>query len=202
MGYGHVTVIPQLDSGLLRIYYGDDLLEIDLESGKVLTTTPKDTVVWVSGNAVLKALGSNQFTVLDKQTGKSLWTKCDMCDMFDIDEGREPQDIGEDILIVGYNDKRICALNLRTGEDKWCRPEAYISKVAVNLQSQLGYAMRSDFVLVTIDMQTGNILGETRFLSSEPNKEYLGFVSIVFSNGVVVVSFYDSGQTFGLSFSQ
>jgi outer membrane protein assembly factor BamB len=202
LGYGHVTVIPQLDSGLLRIYYGDDLLELDPESGKVLTTNPKDSVVWVYGNTVFKTLNNNQITVLDKQTGKSLWTKCDMCNMFDVNEGKEPQGIGRDILIVGYNDKRICALNLRTGKDEWCRPEAYISKVAVDLQSQLGYAMRSDFALVTIDMQTGNILGETRFLSSEPDKNYSEVVSVAFSDGVVVISFYDSGQTFGLSFSQ
>ena len=91
-------------------------------------------------------------------------------------------------------------MKLRNGEDGWCRPEAYISRVAVDRQSQLGYAMRDDFVLVTIDLKTGNVLGETSFLSSEPAKEYSGFVSsVVVSDGVVVVSFYDSGQAFGLS---
>ncbi len=203
LGVGHVSVFFQLDSGVLRIYYGNMLYEFDPNTGRLFHQMPKDTIAWVSGDVVLKVLPENKLTAVDKQTGKLLWSKCDVCDMFYINEGREPQDIGNDILIVGYNNRRICALDLQTGEDKWCRHEAYISKVAVDHQSQIGYVMRNDFVLMTIDLQTGSILGETIFQPSEPSKEYSGFLSSVFfSNGVVVVSFYDSRETFGLSFSQ
>jgi hypothetical protein len=119
---------------------------------------------------------------------------------FYIDEGQEPLDIGDEKLLVGFV-RGICVLDLRTGEYSWCHPEIYSSHMAVDYQSQRGFAMRDDLVLLTIDLQTGNILGETSFLSSEPVDEQIGFLaSITFSNGVVVVSFSDSGQTFGLGF--
>jgi outer membrane protein assembly factor BamB len=200
LGGGHVSIVSQLDSDTVRIYYGDKLFEIDPETGKILSTAPKDSIIWVSGNVVIKTQPNNRLAAFDKQTDESLWTKCDMCDMFYAREDKEPQHIDTDTLIVGYKDKRICALDLLIGKDRWCRPEAYISKVAIDHQSQLGYAMRDDMVLVTIDLQTGNVLGETSFLSSEPAQEYFGFVPIVFSDGTVVVSFGDSGQTFGLKF--
>lgn len=200
LGDGHVSIVSQLDSDVVRIHYGDKLFEIDPETGNVLSTTPKDSVIWVSGNVVLKSLPNNQLTAFDKQTGESLWIKCDVCDMFYAREDKEPQHMDTDTLIVGYKDKRICALDLRTGKDRWCRPEAYISRVAIDHQYQLGYAMRDDYVLVTLDLQTGNILGETVFLTSEPDKEYFDFVPIAFSDGVVIVAFGDSGQTFGLKF--
>jgi hypothetical protein len=63
--------------------------------------------------------------------------------------------------------------------------------------------MRDDLVLVTIDLQTGEVLGETTFLSSQPvDKEIGSLSSIAFSNGVIVVSFSDSGQTLGLVFDE
>jgi outer membrane protein assembly factor BamB len=195
LGYGHVSVISQLDADILRVYYGDTIIEINSKTGEILAMRPKEDATWITGNIVFRASSA-----YNKQTGEPLWTRYTQ---LDVDEDQQPQVIGTDILLVGYQDKRICALNLQTGKDNWCRPEAYISKVAVNRQSQLGYAMRDDFVLATIDLKTGNVLGETSFLSSESAKEYSGFVSsVVFSDGVVVVSFYDSGQTFGLKFSQ
>ena len=35
LGDGHVSVIPQIDSNLLRIYYGDKLIEIEPQTGQV-----------------------------------------------------------------------------------------------------------------------------------------------------------------------
>jgi len=196
LGDGHVSVIPQLDSNVLRIYLGDKLIELNSETGKILTTIPKDTKVWVSGNIILQTSPANQLTALDKQSGEILWTNDRL---FYIDEGQEPINIGDNNLIVGFVGG-ICALNLRSGEYRWCRPEIYISDVAIDYQSQLGYAMREDLVLLTIDLQTGDVLGETSFLSSQPIDEQIGSMSsIIFSDGVVIISFSDSGQTFGLS---
>jgi len=154
LGDGHVSIVSQLDADELRIQYGDKLIELDPETGKILAG------------------------------------------------GQKPQNTGINIRLVGGKDKWICAGDLQTGKNHWCRTETYISKVAIDLQSQTGYAMRDDFVLVTIDLQTGNVLGETSFLPSGPAKEYFDFIPVVFSEGVVVISFSDSGQTFGLSFSQ
>jgi outer membrane protein assembly factor BamB len=199
LGDGHVSVIPQLDSNVLRIYYGEKLIEIDPETGKILTAIPKDATAWVSGNIILQASPTNRLTALDKQSGELLWTNDRL---FYIDEGQEPINIGNNILIVGFI-RGICALNLRSGEYSWCHPEIYISDVSIDYQSQLGYAVREDLVLLTIDLQTGNVLGETSFLSNQPIDEQNGSMSsITFSDGVVVVSFSDSGQTFGLSLKQ
>ena len=199
LGDGHVSVIPQLDSNVLRISLGDKLIELDPETGKILTTIPKNATVLVSGNIILQTSPANQLIALDKQSGELLWTNDRL---FYIDEGQEPINTGNNNFIVGFV-KGICILNLQSGKYSWCRPEIYISDVAIDYQSQLGYAMREDLVLLTIDLQTGNVLGETSFLSSQPIDKQIGFMSsITFSDGVLIISFSDSGQTFGLSLNQ
>ena len=199
LGDGHVSVIPQLDSNVLRIYLGDDVIELDLKTGKILSKIPKDTKIWVSGNVILQTSPSSQLIALDKQSSEILWTSNRL---FYLDERHEPLDIGRNSLLVGFT-RGVCALNLKNGEYYWCHPEIYISDVAIDYQSQLGYAMREDLVLLTIDLQTGDVLGETSFLSSQPIDEQIGSMSsITFSDGVLVISFSDSGQTFGLSMSQ
>jgi outer membrane protein assembly factor BamB len=197
LGEGHVSVIPQLDSNLLRVYYGSKLIELDPISGKLLTAVPNETIAWSSGNIILKVTPTNQLAAFDKELGNLLWANDSL---FYVDEGQEPLDIGNNTLLVSLV-KGVCAQNLETGEYRWCHPEIDISNVAIDSQSHLGYAMRDDLVLLTIDLQTGRVLGETSFLSSQPIDDKIGSVSsISFSDGVVVISFSDSGQTFGLKY--
>ncbi len=193
LGDGHVSIICQLDSDVLRVYYGDKIYELDSGTGKILDTLPKGLTIWISGNTVLRG-----FAAFDKQTGKLLWNQGLP---FYLDEGIKPIDLSSNVLLVAEEQGRgICALNLHTGQYNWCRPENFNSMMAIDHQSQLGYAMRDDFVLITIDLQTGNVLGETSFLSSEPINKQVGSVSsITVSDGIVVVGFSDSRQTFGLS---
>jgi outer membrane protein assembly factor BamB len=199
LGDEHVSIVSQLDSDRVRVYYGDKLFELDSESGKILTVLPKDDIVWISGDVVIKESPAYQLSAFNKQTGEPLWINNQG---FYVRTGWEPQEIGRDNLIVGFV-RGICALNLQTGEYSWCHPEVDISKMAIDYQSGLGYGMMDDLVLLTIDLQTGNVLGETTFFSSEPINEQIGFMSfITFSDGVVMVSFSDSGQTFGLSLKQ
>lgn len=202
LGKGHVEIIPQLDSGLLRVYYGNQILEIDPATGEILKTRSKDSIVWLSGNVVLKNLSDKSLTAVDSFTGKPLWTTNGMRGIFYVREDIEPQSVGTSALLVSYKDKRICALDLQIGKDKWCRHEAYITRVALDKSSNLGYVLRNDLVLVTLDLDTGNVLGETTFLSSEPSTEQFSYASsAVFSDGVVVITFNDSSQTFGLRLS-
>ena len=199
LGDGHVPVNPQLDSDTLRIYYGKELIELDPDTGKMLTTIPRDNTAWISGNVILQSSASKELVALDRQSGRLLWNNDRL---FYVDEGREPIDVGNEELLVGFV-KGICLLNLQTGKYRWCRPEIDMTKMAIDYQSRLGFAMRDDLVLLTIDLQTGDILGETRFLSSKPIDEQIGFLSsITVSDGVVIVSFSDSGQTFGLEFKE
>lgn len=196
LGDGHVSIVSQLSSPIVRVYYGDKLYEIDSETGKILAMLPKNNIVWISDNVVFEETPAYQLRALNKQTGDLLWSSSRW---FDVRTGQEPQDIGKDTLIVGFV-RGICALNIRSGKYDWCHPEIDISSIAIDYQSQLGYAMREDLVLLTIDLQTGSVLGETSFLSSKPiNKQIDTVSSIIFSDGVVVVYFSDSGQTFGLS---
>lgn len=208
LGYGRVSIFSQMDSGMVRVYYGDKIFEIDSETGKILTSKPKESVIWVSGNIALHTVSANQLSAFNRQTGDTLWIKTQS---FYIDEIQTPQRLSEDALMVGYKSagtsshvKGICSLNLQSGEYNWCRPEIYISKMAIDQQSQQGCAVRDDSVIVTIDLQTGNVLGETRFSTSIlpardlPNQQPL-FVSLACKNGTMVVSFGDSRQTFGLS---
>jgi outer membrane protein assembly factor BamB len=197
LGDGHVSIVSQLDSDKVRVYYGDKLHEIDSETGKILTTLPKDIIVWVLDDIILQETPTYKLIAINNQTDELLWTN-DRGPY--VREDYKPQDIGGDNLIVGFV-RGICVLNLQTGEYSWCRPEIDITKLAIDYQSQQGFAMQDDLVLLTIDLQTGNVLGETSFLSSEPIDEQIGFLSsIIFSDGVVVISFSDSGQTFGLEF--
>lgn|SRR5574341_1483863 len=197
LGDGHVAVIAQLDSDTLRIYYGEELIELDPKTGEMLTTMPRGNTTWVSGNVILQTAASKELVALDRPSGEVLWINDRM---FYIDEGREPIDVGNEELLVGFS-TGICVLDLQTGEYRWCRPEIDIAKMTIDHQSRLGFGLRDDLVLLTIDLQTGDVLGETRFLSSKPIDEQIGFLSsITVSDGVVIVSFSDSGQTFGLEF--
>jgi outer membrane protein assembly factor BamB len=199
LGSGHVSKVAQLDLDSIRVYYGDNLYEVDKETGNILSALPKYDMIWRTGNIVFQETPDYKLSAFDKQSGNTLWTNNPS---FYVREGQEPINIDKDSLVVGVT-KGICTLNIHSGKYSWCHPEIYISDMAIDYQSQLGYAMREDLVLLTIDLRTGNVLGETRFLSSKPIDKQIGFMSsITFSNGVVVISFSDSGQTFGLSLSQ
>jgi outer membrane protein assembly factor BamB len=200
LGQGHVSIMSQLDSNVLRVYYGDQIYELDSGTGKILSVMPKGATVWISGNTVLRGFGA-----FDRQTGKLLWSEGYP---FYLNEGIEPEDLGTDFLLVAMEPgstfiRGICALDLHTGLHNWCRPEEFNSLMGVDPQSQVGYAVRGDFVLLTIDLQTGKVLGETSFISSELTGKELGSVSpVMVSDGIVVISFGDSKQTFGLLMSQ
>jgi outer membrane protein assembly factor BamB len=198
LGDGHVGIISQLDSDRLRIYYGDAILEIDVETGEILNSYPKDNTIWIFGNTVLKTAEPYGINRFNKQTGVFLWKQRQA---FYIRENFVPQNLGEDILYVPVRSSSICALNLLTGEYDWCRPEKFNSGIAIDYQSQYGYALRDDNVLLRLNLATGDILSETSFLSSElPSSETGTFASIAVSNGNIIISFVDSQQTFGLKF--
>lgn len=202
LGQGHVTIISQLDLGVVRVYYGDTIYELDSETGKMLAIMPKGNIVWVSGNIVLKTSTSDQYEwgAYDRQTGALLWNQGPV---FFVDEGDTPLVLSKDILIVSSWSSfgGICALDLQTGKYNWCRPEGYNSMAAIDVQSQLGYAMRDDLTLLTIDLHTGDVLGETSFLSSKPfNKDIGSICSVTVGDGVVIVSFGDSMQTLALKY--
>ncbi len=210
LGTGHVSIIPQwdVDASVLRVYYGNAIYEIAPTTGKVLVDKPNGGVYWILDNVTLYVLVGQKLMALDQLSNEQLWTKDHL---FFFDEDRAPQRLTKDVLVVAQLAKgtwnhaaEICALNMRTGNYLWCRPEDYVSNIAMDNQAQIGYALRGDFVLVTIDLQDGRILGETQFLPSALPEElhYPWHYSVTLSDGVVVVAFSDSGQTFALLLNQ
>lgn len=208
LGTGGVSVMGQLDTNIIRIYYGDKLYELDPDTGRILTSESKGNILWVSGHVALHLLPTNQLVALDALSGQQMWTSDHA---FRISEGQEPQRAGTGIFIVARAPafdsayaNGVCALSLQTGGYIWCLDGIYVSRFAVGPDSQVGHILRSDFVLVSIDLRTGSILGETRFLPVVLPKEleqHSQNYSVALSNGVLAVAFSDSGQTFGLSTS-
>jgi outer membrane protein assembly factor BamB len=209
LGDGHVSVVSQLDDSVLRVYYGDTLFEIDPETGIVLASKPKRDLIWITGNIEFHTSSANRLTAFDGNSNQRLWN---LDRSFFISEGWKPKESEEGVLIVGYQAlmsnsliREICALNLRTGKYNWCHTENYISDIAIDRQSQIGYVMRADFVLEEIDLSTGSILGEIRFLPNTLPEEMLRFsysYSVTLNDSIVIVSFGDSSQTFGLALPQ
>lgn len=206
LGEGHVSVTPQLDADMLRVYYGDTIFEIDPKTGAILTSKPKGDIIWITGNVELRSSSNDHLSAFDGRTSQRLWN---LSRSFFVTVGWTPEESEAGILIVGYQAlwsnsliREICALNLQTGRYNWCHTENYISNMAIDRQSHLGYVMRDDFVLEIMDLETGNVSGEIRFLPSALSEEMLQHsqsYSVTLCNDILIVSFSDSGQTFGLS---
>lgn len=195
LGKGHVRVLAQIESDLVRIYYGDNIIEVGQETGAIIRTYPANNVKWKIGNLSLAASPSNYLIAFNNQNDEPLW-KNDL--PFFIGEELEPIDVGNGELIVGFVDG-ICKLKLMNGTYVWCHPEINIADTAVDIPSQRVFAMTNDLEIFIIDLQTGDMIGQSRFLSSAPmTNERSVIASLEFGDGVLVVSFNDSGQTFGI----
>lgn len=194
LGDGHVSIFLQLDDDLLRVYYGDQIIEVDTKTGKIINVISNTSTVWVQDNIILQKDSSNYLIGLNKQSGDHLWIGSVY-----IGEGHNPLEVGNEGLIVSV-EKGICKLNLKTGRYNWCHPEIDISNIAINEKAQVGYAIQDDIRLVTLNLNDGKIMSQEQFLSNQPNNNDQGtpVTSVAFSDGVVVISFSDSEQTFGL----
>jgi hypothetical protein len=95
----------------------------------------------------------------------------------------------------------LCALDIETGNFKWCRSERYISNIGIDADEAAGYILRSDFILEKVDLSTGATLAEIQFFPIELPREMQNTefeYSISVTKDVIIVSFGDSGQTFAL----
>lgn len=194
LGNGHVGIISQLDSDILRIYYGNDIHEIDTETGEILMSYPKDDTLWVLNNIVLKARYPFGIDAFVKQTDEFLWRQEQS---FFVEENLVPQNLDEDVIFVWQKPASsliggICALDLKTGEYIWCRIENFNSVMAVDGQSKYGYALRDDNTLLMINLQTGHTMNERNFFSKNLPPLAMGASpSIIVNNGNVIVSFIE-----------
>jgi outer membrane protein assembly factor BamB len=201
LGDGHVAINVQSENSLVRVYYGQKIIELSPETGKIITEQPAYNIDWIEHNIEIHRFSPDQrsgMIGIDHQTGKILWSNPGpiflRAEWFPIQSN-------DDILFVLTSDLGICGLNLNTGEYVWCRPERYISKIGLIRDNNVGYVVRGDFSLVKIDLITGNILAETQFLPKELAPDIRNRIfeySVGVTKDTVVISFSDSDQTFGL----
>jgi outer membrane protein assembly factor BamB len=207
LGDGHVSIYPQVEGSLLRIYYGNKIFEVSQATGKILNVQPKNDIVWIQNNVEIHCPltdpepGAAQncvvgLTGINRLNGKRLWVNSEAT----YSEVYQEQAVNN-LVFVEVRGGKTCALNPDAGGYTWCLPDGKISNIAIDSARNTGYFLRNDFSLVKIDLPTGAILAETQFLPkvfpAEMQKYSYGYIVAV-TKDTVIVSFGDSDQTFGL----
>ena len=202
LGNGHVAVIPQLepDASILRVYYGDLVYELDPSSGEIQDKYSKGDLHWKIGQVGIYSDERDFMEGRDLETGKVLWENRQ--NVFWVDEWAIPLQLDSNTLLVKVLGAAICRFDFVEGIYNWCSDQEYLSNISVDAQNLVGYAIRSDFVLVGIDLQTGAIQSETGFSPSElpenDNNVYWYFTAVTDKN-TVLAFFGDSTQLFVLN---
>lgn len=206
LGKGHVSIVSQLEEEILRIYYGNNIFEINSKTGKIDRSIPKEDIIWTINNLTFRRSSTGQISAFNERS-ELIWSQPQPS--FFVSDEWIPENAATDVLVIGYQAlssysliEKICALNLQNGMYNWCRKESYISNFAIDSKSQLGYIMRDDFVIEVINLKTGEVSEEIHFSPSVLSEEMLRFSHryfVALSNDVLIVSFSDSDQIFGVS---
>jgi hypothetical protein len=61
LGDGHVPIFPQLEKTILRVYYGDRIIEISLVSGEILNEKPIGSIYWIGDNVEIHTTSPDQY---------------------------------------------------------------------------------------------------------------------------------------------
>ncbi len=108
--------------------------------------------------------------------------------------------VNDKILLTNSTSEGMCAQQLNPRKVLWCKPEFELIDMAVDENCELGYAMPNEDTLWVVDLFTGHVLGKTSFSRNIPVDEEDGYTpALFFADGVVIVSFIDSGQSYGLT---
>lgn len=201
LGDGHVSIFSQLEDSLLRIYYGNKIFEISPVSGKILKGQDSGNIYWIEDNVEIHTVSPNQsigMRGVDHTTSEIIWENANR--VF-LREEWFPIQSFDNTIIVLTDSLGICALDIKTGEYTWCRPEEYKSNLGLEEGEDVGYILRNDFTLIKLNLASGEVLAEIQFLPKELPQEMknTGYeYSIAVTKDAVIVSFSDSGETFGL----
>lgn len=201
IGDGHVPINIQNAEDSLNVYYGERVFNVSTESGNISDVSSDAKIYWMGKKVLIlqSSLGMNSgMNGIERSTGKVLWENAESS--FRIEEWFPVQSLGQSIFVL-TDDLGICSFNFFTGEYIWCLPDKFISNLGVNTVNRIGYILDGDFLLLEIDLDTGQILAETQFLPRELPEDMRsrGFeYTISVTKDAVVVSFSDSVQTFGL----
>jgi outer membrane protein assembly factor BamB len=201
LGDGHVGIMAQLDGQELRIYYGDNIIEIDPSTGQITRTISRNSILWINENVEIHQINtkpSTSLTAFDRMSGMELWTSPGP--VFLSTEGLSPRSFDLDSLIV-FSGSHICNLDVSIGKYLWCTPGSYISNIAIDDKNGIGYMLNKNFSLLLLDLRTGKILHEIQFLPIKlpdtlSNRWFSYSISI--SGDTIIISFGDSHQLFGI----
>lgn len=146
---------------------------------------------------LLKIYYGNRLYEIEPETGKILYIKPGVA------HGDYPtfKIVNDEFLLTGSTSGGLCAQGAKTHKLLWCHPDIDLNLITIDEVCGLVYAMPDDNILQVINLFTGDVLGESTFTRSIPvdEKDDNRYVPVLFyGDGVVVVSFVDSGQTFGL----
>ncbi len=201
LGDGHVGIMAQLDGEELRVYYGENIFEINPSTGQITRTIPKNSILWITNNAEIHqeyAQKSTNLVAFDHTSGFELWTSSGP--VFQAVEGLSPSSLDLDNLIV-YSGPNVCNLDVSNGKYNWCTPGSYISNIAIDDTKSLGYILNDNFSLSSLDLRTGKILKNIQFLPDKlpDTLRDRGFeYSISISGDIKIIEFGDSLQIFGI----
>lgn len=109
--------------------------------------------------------------------------------------------VNDEFLLTGSTSGGLCAQRTKTHKLLWCHPDIDLNLITIDELCGSVYAMPDDNVLRVIDLFTGEVLIKAAFTRSIPvdEKDDNRYVPVLFYvDGVTVVSFVDSRQTFGL----
>lgn len=186
------------DASSVYIVTSIDLTAYEAVSGEVLWETELgDGHVSIDANIennVMELHYGNRLYKIDLFSGEILSSKPGVANE------SEPifRIIKDRILLTKSNSDGLCAQSLGPRKVLWCKGDFELNEMAVDEECELGYAMPNDETLWVIDLFTGQVLevvGFNRSISTEPD-EY--FSKLYFANDMIVVSFVDSGQSYGL----
>lgn len=206
LGNGGVGMMLQLDGNILRVYYGDNIIEIDPANGQILKTSPVGSILWITRGIEIHQLSQQQnygMVAYKQGTTQSLWNTPEQ--VFVAEEGTIPEILDANSLVVFVIDKGICSLNLDTGRYTWCMYERPVSDIAIDQKSSIGFFLREDYSLVALDLDTGKELESIQFTPSTLPSSLLNSsfpYSVALSENILIVSFGDSDQTFALNIRQ
>jgi hypothetical protein len=205
LGVGHVEVDGQLEGEVVRVYYGENVFELDKKTGSVVASYPKGNLLWQVGSLQIMRGPESGIVGTEMDSGEVRWSSG--LERFRMDDPWTPELIGADTLVIYPLSAKLgyCALGLQDGSVAWCTNDRPISNFSAAEDQGYGYYLRNDFRLIRVDLSSGQADLEVPFLpsrlpSSMSRNRYEYWVAA--KDGSVAVLFSDSNQLFVLDVSQ
>ena len=202
LGYGHVGVVAQILPSALRVYYGDQILDLDLGSGAIVRSRSKGDTLWIAGDVEIHQANQRDAPswAVDAATGTILWQRSSS--PFTVTETHPPLRMGTDALLVLTSDQRLCEFHIRQGAYGWCLAADRVLAFGLASDQKVGFALADTANLVSFDTSKGQILTSTQFLPiitpTETGPHYFYDYAVVPTSVGVVIRFDDTLQVFSL----